>query len=1002
MGDWRKTKARLLAELDDLRRRMDRAQAECSQWAQALSLVRESEERFRWVFENSMEALLLTCPDGGILEANDAACALFQRSREEILRLGRAAVVDPSDPRLPEALEERVRTGRLRGELSLRRKDGTTFPAEVISAVFPGKGGPWTSMAIRDLTRVKETEESLRRHQEEFRVLADNVPGLFSRMDREGRYRFVNKAYEDWFGVARDEILGRPVREIIGEEAFSIIEPRMNEALSGREVRFQGLMPFARGGDRWVAVHCVPDLSASGTVEGYYALVTDITDLKAAQETLAASESRARQAARESAVIAEIGRIVSSTLRMEDVYGRFAEVVTQIIAWDRISVFVAAPDQGGFRVAHTAGLDVPGRQVGDVVPSEGTITRAALAARSVIRFHARSEEEVGLHYPELMPSFRMGVRAWLAVPLVIMDRVAGCLHIQSRRPDAFGGAQPQLARRIANQIAGAVANAELFCLHQEALKALAESEERYRALVESSHDHLFLLSPEGVYLTSNWKGDREGTGQGPAPLVGRRLRDFYPPEIAEAYEREMGLVLSTDAAVEFEHTLPGAHGERCHQDTLYPVHRGGELWAVGGICRDVTERKQYEEATRRLSRRLAALHDMDRAILAARSPEEISDAALSRIVEVVPVQGASVCVVDPGAKTARVLAARGPGEDQAAAGTTAPLERDTLSHEACLGRKRVVEDMGARPGPSLGEELPVCAGSPGEVNLPIVIGEDLLGSLKVAVASPGGPTEEDLDFLRQVADSLGVAIRQFLLHENLAAGRRRLQALSHRLLEVQEEERRGIARELHDEVGQLVTGLKLTLEMAGRGDERSRTAGLGEAVRLADELLARVRDLSLDLRPAMLDDLGLVPALLWQIDRFHCATKIRVAFRHRNVEGRRFPRELETAVFRIGQEALTNVARHAGVSEAAMSLWADGESLWLRVEDGGRGFDARAVMAGWSGGMGGIRERVNLLGGKLDVEAAEGKGCRVSVELPLTGGAMERRKERRDPHRLGR
>jgi PAS domain S-box-containing protein len=200
----------------------------------------------------------------------------------------------------------------------------------------------------------------------------------------------------------------------------------------------------------------------------------------------------------------------------------------------------------------------------------------------------------------------------------------------------------------------------------------------------------------------------------------------------------------------------------------------------------------------------------------------------------------------------------------------------------------------------------------------------------------------------------------------------KLRAYALRLLEVQESERRHLARELHDEVGQALTGLKLVLE---------RAAGPGEAVELVKELMTRVRDLSLRLRPTMLDDLGLLPALLWLFERYTVQTGVQIAFEHR-LPPDRFPAAVETAAFRIVQEALTNVARHAGVMEAVVRLWYDAGLLGVQVEDRGDGFDPAKPGASTSGGLSGMRERASLLGGRLEVESGPGAGTRLTAELP--------------------
>jgi signal transduction histidine kinase len=213
----------------------------------------------------------------------------------------------------------------------------------------------------------------------------------------------------------------------------------------------------------------------------------------------------------------------------------------------------------------------------------------------------------------------------------------------------------------------------------------------------------------------------------------------------------------------------------------------------------------------------------------------------------------------------------------------------------------------------------------------------------------------------------------------------RLQALSRKLVQVQEVERRGIAQELHDEIGQTLTGLKLSLEMADRLSSGPARDSLSGALSLVNELMSRVRNLSLNLRPVALDDLGLLPALQWYFERYTKQTGVQIDFRHQGLEGRRFAGGLENAAYRIIQEALTNAARHARAKSTEIRAWADDASLSLHVEDHGDGFDAGAVLGHPnSSGLTGMQERAFLLGGRLTIDTQPTRGTRVMAVLPLS------------------
>jgi signal transduction histidine kinase len=240
---------------------------------------------------------------------------------------------------------------------------------------------------------------------------------------------------------------------------------------------------------------------------------------------------------------------------------------------------------------------------------------------------------------------------------------------------------------------------------------------------------------------------------------------------------------------------------------------------------------------------------------------------------------------------------------------------------------------------------------------------------------------EEQYLLNAIARFLGETLERRRAEDERTRYAAQLQALSQRLLDVQETERRAIARELHDEIGQLLTGLKLTLEMSTPLVEKPKE-NLDQARRLVHDLLARMRNLSLDLRPTMLDDLGVLPALLWHFERFTAQTGVQVDFKHAGLDGRRFGSAVETTAFRIVQEALTNVVRHARVPSVTVRSWADHETLHVLVEDQGIGFEPQRLPA-TSHGLAGMRERARALGGQLTIDSTPGVGTCILAELPL-------------------
>ena len=246
-------------------------------------------------------------------------------------------------------------------------------------------------------------------------------------------------------------------------------------------------------------------------------------------------------------------------------------------------------------------------------------------------------------------------------------------------------------------------------------------------------------------------------------------------------------------------------------------------------------------------------------------------------------------------------------------------------------------------------------------------------------------TRQQEIFLQSFSNLTELVLSNTILFEEVNLGRERMQELSHKLVQVHEEERRWLARELHDEIGQHLTAIKLQLEMdlLPGGNHTQR---IQRAQKLANELIDKVRQMSLDLRPSILDDLGLVPALEWYFDRYQKQSGIAVIFYYQQLRDRRFPAEIELAIFRVIQESLTNVARHAKVKSVDVDISMDDEKIYVDIQDTGVGFDQNTNWMKKSNGIVGMLERANLLGGKFSIHSGINDGTIINLELPIKPG----------------
>ncbi len=203
------------------------------------------------------------------------------------------------------------------------------------------------------------------------------------------------------------------------------------------------------------------------------------------EEALRKHTDEAERLAQENAIVAEIGRIISSTLNIEEVYERFAEEVNKLIPFDRIAINLINPDEYATTVAYTAGVEIEERSRGGTVPLAGTYTEDVMRARKSHLIQGE-EDEIIRRFPGLTFSLKVGLRSMLSVPLISKDEIIGVLHLRSTKSNAYTEEHSKLAERVGNQIAGAIANAQLFAECMRAEEALQRSEEQARQIAQEN------------------------------------------------------------------------------------------------------------------------------------------------------------------------------------------------------------------------------------------------------------------------------------------------------------------------------------------------------------------------------------------------------------------------------------------------------------------------------------------------------------------------------------
>lgn len=400
-------------------------------------------------------------------------------------------------------------------------------------------------------------------------------------------------------------------------------------------------------------------------------------------------------------------------------------------------------------------------------------------------------------------------------------------------------------------------------------------------------------------------------------------------------------------------------------------------------------RESEEEATRRLGE-IRSVQEVGRAVLTELDPDRVLQMVAERAQELVGADAVVLSMLeDP--ETFRISVAVGEGA-AAAAGATFPVG-DSLSGQTLRSGEPVrVDDITTDPGGY--QPIARTVGARAAMFAPLYDRDRAVGVLGIAHPSPGWFRDRDLDVLRSFANLASLALRNARLvaeerekreiETELAGVRVReemREELLRRVIQAQEDERKRVARDLHDSAGQSMASILLGLKVASQEESLPEVrARLDDLRRIAADAAGELRRLALELRPTVLDDLGLEEALERYASDFEARTGIRVGL---DVElGGRLHPDLETVVYRVLQEALTNVAKHAGAETVRVQIRQRAGWARLRVRDDGVGFDRDAL--GSAGlGLRGMEERAGLVGGHLSVGSVPGEGTTVDLEVPV-------------------
>ena len=357
-------------------------------------------------------------------------------------------------------------------EAKLLGRNGNTIDTELSSSVIQYRGRPAEVGIIRDITERKRAEVALRESEEKFRNLVETTSDWIWETDAKGDYSYASPRVRDLLGYKPHEVIGRKPFDFMPADEAERLAAEFARIIAERRPFFNlENVNLRKDGNRVILeTSGVPRLDPRGNLMGYRGIDREITQRKRAEEALRESEEEAKRLAREDSIMAEIGKIISSTLHIEEVYERFVAEVGKLVPFDRISINVKEEDK--VKVAYISGLEVPTRRAGEHFPLAGSLVSEVMRTRSSLVVNPESMNELVERFPGYLPTYQAGLGALIGVPLFSRDELIGVMYLSSTGHFSYTERDRRLAERVANQISGAIANALVFTKLKRAEEAL--------------------------------------------------------------------------------------------------------------------------------------------------------------------------------------------------------------------------------------------------------------------------------------------------------------------------------------------------------------------------------------------------------------------------------------------------------------------------------------------------------------------------------------------------
>ena len=494
----------------------------------------------------------------------------------------------------------------------------------------------------------------------------------------------------------------------------------------------------------------------------------DVTDRRRAEEAQRRNREAAERLAEEMAVIAEIGRLIGSTLDIDEVYEHFAVETRKLILFDRLAVSLCNLQKNTIRVTYVSGSSISNRKRGDSHSIAGTFSEEIIHTQTSRLFQPESIDEIDeilARFPSLSATFQAGLLSLMSIPLVYRDEAIGILHFRSKKPNAYTKRDLRLAERIGAQIAGAVANAQLIGDLKKTQDSLRESEGRFRALVEQAAVGVAEIEMStGRFFTVN-RRLCEMVGRTEEEMLATTFQAITYPEDLHLHEDKTALLL----AGKIGHYGLEKRYLRKDGTIIWVAVTVSPLWKPGEkagrnmvVVEDITERKRVQEENERRSRQLAVLHQTGVDLIAELNLNTLLQSIAERALSLIGGQACNCYIYNPESDLIERVAVA--GGELVLGGRTRQRGEGAVGKVWATGKASIINDYHSWP-----ERKPDYDAFPNRalMTMPVCWGDEFLGVLNMLAYTPHRYTEADKDVLSMFATQAAIAIRNARLYSKI-------------------------------------------------------------------------------------------------------------------------------------------------------------------------------------------------------------------------------------------